>query len=74
MISRPARGLLFLALTLVLAIPPAIAGRGGRGGGEEEGVAAAEERVAAVAGCLAAAVAGCPAAAEEVGACLGAQG
>ena len=33
MIPRPARGLLFLALALVLVIPPAIAGRGGRGGG-----------------------------------------
>src|SRR5208337_3388809 len=33
MIPRPIRGLMFLALALVFVIPPAIAGRGGRGGG-----------------------------------------
>jgi hypothetical protein len=33
MIPRPVRGLLFVTLALAFVIPPAIAGRGGRGGG-----------------------------------------
>ena len=80
MIPRPARGLLFLALALVLVIPPAIAGRGGAeveeegAAAEAEGAAVAEWPVAAVAECRVAAVAECRVAAVEVGASLGAQG
>ena len=55
MIPRPVRGLLFLTLALALVMPPAIAERGGRGGGgravgEAASVAAveAEASVAAV--------------------------